>query len=719
MESIKTNRRNTMNLIRVLLSSLRKTLYKKLGDVVNDFLNDRSDSFLFSQYFLAALDIISARLNIQVSTNTLSKPVPRYKCNITFSNKGIDFVNLPKILSNTDLRKLLPSSFNNISPMVVYDLSKTIRSSIFNYKKVVQDINVEAYIADPSLLPCSCASSPFVDRTHGHVITGDLNIVKNEKLRKLLIKGPKFREAESICWDKVKNTIHTGITESISKWETLDGIPLDTFNEWKDNVLQKVENKINILKQRIKTHHRNKILKDQVLINNLEQLQDKYVMTPIDKASNNIAFICKRYYIQVLIKELGLAGNHTDTYMSIDSDLPTIIDKHTSELHQEFKITTPDDMKTLPDIYWIPKLHKTPVKARFIIASKKCTTKQLSKDITAIFKLAYKQVETYNRKASRFSGINTFWVIQNSKPILETINHINLKNNAKCVSSYDFATLYTKIPHAKLLDELSAIIKFIFKGGSNSIISIDKSGIAHWSRKCNSSSCNYDQDSILRALKYLLDNCHFKLGNNLFQQIIGIPMGSDPAPYFANLFLYRFESKWLNKTKKENNIIARKLGKVYRFIDDLLSINDGGEFEKNFSQIYPPELELKKENTINTKTSFLELDITISDNQFYTKLYDKRDAFGFHICRLPFKCSNIPSKIFYSSASAEVLRICRASTHLLDAVASAKTLLARIIKQGAALHHLKQCIAKTLNRHADSLAKFHSTPGIILDQLFS
>ena len=71
-------------------------------------------------------------------------------------------------------------------------------------------------------------------------------------------------------------------------------------------------------------------------------------------------------------------------------------------------------------------------------------------------------------------------------------------------------------------------------------------------------------------------------------------MGSDPAPFFANLFLYRYESRWLNKMKKQNNVLARKFGRVFRFIDDLLAVNDGDEFEKYHSEIYPPELELKQ-----------------------------------------------------------------------------------------------------------------------------
>ena len=719
MESIKTNRRNTMNLIRVLLSSLRKSHLKKLGDILTDFLDNKSDNFLFHQYFYAALDIISARLDIPNYDNTPSKHIPRYRCNVTFSNKGIDFVNIQKLLNSKDLLQLLPHSFSNKAPMVVYDLSKTIRSKIYNYKQTIRNIDVDEFLTDPSILPCTCEHSPFTDNHHGHIITGDLDIVADEKLRKLLSKGPKYRESENICWNKVRTSLLSSIDESIKKWSKLDCVSASVYSEWRNNVIIKINNKIDSLMRRIKPKRKVKIMNDENVKNHLKDLQDKFVITPIDKASNNIAFICKRHYIEVLVKELGLRDGHNNTYTPVNSNLADIIEKHTNDMHTLFGIKIPNNMKMLPDIYWIPKLHKTPIKERFIIASKECTLKQLNKDITSIFKLAYKQVETYNRKAHKFSGINSFWVIQNSKPVIDTLNYISSKDNAKCISSFDFSTLYTKIPHTKLFNELSSIINFIFKGGTSPYISINHLGIPRWTKKLSSSLSSYNKQSIISALKYLLDNCHFKFGNKLFQQVIGIPMGSDPAPYLANLFLYRYESTWLNKTKKNNYILARKFGRIYRFIDDLIAINDGGEFEKCQSQIYPEELELKKENAVNTSTSFLELDICISDNKFHTKLYDKRDSFGFHICRLPFKDSNIPRRMFYSSACAEILRICRASSSLADFIVSAKTLILRMIRQGAIKEQFKRSVESCLKKHSKSLIKFHVTVNSILDRLFS
>ena len=51
----------------------------------------------------------------------------------------------------------------------------------------------------------------------------------------------------------------------------------------------------------------------------------------------------------------------------------------------------------------------------------------------------------------------------------------------------------------------------------------------------------------------------------------------------------------MNELKKNDLIKARKLGNIFRFIYDLNYINDGGEFESSFSNIYPEELQLGKE----------------------------------------------------------------------------------------------------------------------------
>ena len=79
-------------------------------------------------------------------------------------------------------------------------------------------------------------------------------------------------------------------------------------------------------------------------------------------------------------------------------------------------------------------------------------------------------------------------------------------------------------------------------------------------------------------------------------QVIGIPVGSDPAPVSANLFLNHKQDDWVKVKRKLGTINVQKINNSSRFIDDLLSLNDDSTFENHCKNIYPTELELKKEN---------------------------------------------------------------------------------------------------------------------------
>ena len=67
-------------------------------------------------------------------------------------------------------------------------------------------------------------------------------------------------------------------------------------------------------------------------------------------------------------------------------------------------------------------------------------------------------------------------------------------------------------------------------------------------------------------------------------------MGSDPAPFFVNIFYtimkvigWNYESNF----KKNDLIRDRKLCNMFRFIDGRNVLNNGGEYDNNFKDIYP------------------------------------------------------------------------------------------------------------------------------------
>ena len=174
------------------------------------------------------------------------------------------------------------------------------------------------------------------------------------------------------------------------------------------------------------------------------------------------------------------------------------------------------------------------------------------------------------------------------------------------------------------------------------------------------------------------------LSDRFFRQVTGIPMGSDPGPFFANLFLFFYESRWLKSIKNTNYGVARKFGNIFRFIDDLIPINDGNEFENHYNKIYPSELIVKKENTTHAETAFLELHLCINEGQIQSSLYDKRNSisnYNFNVVRFPYKSSTIPSTMFFATISAEILRICRATSSVVQFIKTSKVFLHRTLRQ--------------------------------------
>ena len=108
----------------------------------------------------------------------------------------------------------MPSSISeNAIPMVDYSLSQPIHSRILNYKKFVSQLDLDAFNNDNNIIPCHCSQydHTFLNNEQGHILTGNLKIITNNKLRKLVSKGPKFREPQEIDLDVAKDIVTEGI----------------------------------------------------------------------------------------------------------------------------------------------------------------------------------------------------------------------------------------------------------------------------------------------------------------------------------------------------------------------------------------------------------------------------------------------------------------------------------------------------------------------------
>ena len=175
------------------------------------------------------------------------------------------------------------------------------------------------------------------------------------------------------------------------------------------------------------------------------------------------------------------------------------------------------------------------------------------------------------------------------------------------------------------------------------------------------STKKFSETDIINMLEFLIDNIFAMFGGRVFQQTVGIHMGTNCAPLLTDLFLYSYEADFIQGLLKKNEKkLARSFNSTFSYIDDVLSLYNS-RFGDFVDSIYPIELEIKNTTDTDRSASYIDLHFEIdSDGRLRTKPYDKRDDFNFPIVKFPFICSNIPAAPAYGVYMSQLIRYFRA-----------------------------------------------------------
>ena len=155
--------------------------------------------------------------------------------------------------------------------------------------------------------------------------------------------------------------------------------------------------------------------------------------------------------------------------------------------------------------------------------------------------------QKYYETAYSRSGINQMWILKNSKELLDHLNSLNF-NLITNIKPFDFLTLCTTIPHQKLKIRIATFIRisFIHKKWKSEIqISSFRSWGPYFVREHSESKSKYTEEDIIRMLVFLVDNIFVVFAGKVYQQIIGIPVGTNCAPLLAGIFLCLYEAEFI------------------------------------------------------------------------------------------------------------------------------------------------------------------------------
>ena len=200
-----------------------------------------------------------------------------------------------------------------------------------------------------------------------------------------------------------------------------------------------------------------------------------------------------------------------------------------------------------------------------------------------------KHVIKYCEKVYERSDKNLFWSIKKSCEVLNKLKSRGFR--ASSLSTYDFSTLYTTLPHNLIKNKLVDLIERIFQREGFFYIACNDRNAVFTSdavRNYNLWSCQ----KVCEALTVLLDNIYIRFGSKLYGQIVGIHMGTNCASLVADLFLFCYERDFmLSLSEDSQSDVTEAFNSTFRYLDDLLDIHNNF-FDSMVNRIYPSELQL-------------------------------------------------------------------------------------------------------------------------------
>jgi hypothetical protein len=161
---------------------------------------------------------------------------------------------------------------------------------------------------------------------------------------------------------------------------------------------------------------------------------------------------------------------------------------------------------------------------------------------------------------------------------------------------------------------------------------------------------------------------------------------------------------------------ARAFNFTYRYIDDILSINNS-RFAEFLPLLYPPELEVKE--TTDTASSASFLDLYLQFCQLSTKIYDKWDDFNFKIINFPNMCSNIPASPVYGAYISQLIRYARTSSNYSDFLKRHLYLRNGLLDQGNKKIRLIRSLKKFIFRYQDLVEIYSVSAETMINESFS
>ncbi|EPS57209.1 hypothetical protein M569_17611 [Genlisea aurea] len=182
------------------------------------------------------------------------------------------------------------------------------------------------------------------------------------------------------------------------------------------------------------------------------------------------------------------------------------------------------------------------------------------------------------------TGVRKWWTVESIEEVALNVKANEDKLIGLKMRTADFTTMYTKLPHQKIIDAIvvawDRAVEYKRRESKQHAhekelgFVIDQEGEYHFQvidrDNTNDSPNLITRSTFLELMTVLITDNHIWNGGDLKRQVIGIPMGSPVSPHFANLFRYAVEAKFVEELLASGKLKeAQACAHTYAYIDDL------------------------------------------------------------------------------------------------------------------------------------------------------
>jgi hypothetical protein len=632
-----------------------------------------------------------------MNSDPVSAPAPPLQIPVIqlFLHSELDRLGLASIIAQDDLwQTLMPPAMRvRLSrPILCFKYSKPASLAFCNVSKIARMSNEEIRLLLSK--PCACSKpsfARFLKEGEHHILTTDASLLRSPALISAWEKGSKFRsdiykpENEDLgvmSIDPLDDIIRATTSWKHAVTSALGNSVTSFITPWIKEVTERMTAQALHYFGSLGASH-GKPLLSKTDMHRLHALQRVFAFTTIDKAGNNFCVVCKKHYVERCLDELknGVAYSPRDVTIS--------------KLHLDAKSTLARFYFSMVACAKVPhfmgtfKFHKQPVGIRFMAGSAQSAMKPLSVGISLGLKALMPDVDAlWNSVSARIPGFapHGSWIISDSTAVPTLVQRCRKSWKAGGrIATYDFSTMYTTLPHADMKSRLRALIVRLFARRLESsrarFLLVRKDGSCAWlncQRTVMKGEMILSVENLPEMIDALIDSMFVQFGETIYQQTVGVPMGTNCAGFLANLYCFTYELEFMERLISQGHFeVALSFQRCQRYIDDLLCL-DVEKFEEFMYQtegntfgIYPAKfLSLSPEKNSCSCVPYMDIALRFSRSRgLYTAIYDKRLESKYadiHVIRYPDCSSILASLAKYGIVTSQLHRFAKRCTRVSD-----------------------------------------------------